>query len=333
MRPTPPIIAHVNEIASVASTLAGEQRRRGMSVTVMDPAKPGARLPSPWKLAVAPLRVPALAATTARIAIERTDLVHVHYATQAIVGRLARRPYVVHCHGTDVRGLDPRSALGRWVGAMLRPAALVLYSTPDLGSDVARFRSDAVFLPNPIDVERFSPSGSPDRDVLLGVKLDAVKGADIAIEAVYQLLVRRPGTTVTVIGSGPLTGLARQRLGDRALFVESIPHDQMAGLLRRHRVTLGQFRLGILSQFELEAMATGLALVTEVRYPNPQALAAPVLRATSPEQVAERLEGLLADESACQSLALAGRRWVVDHHGVAAVVDQLDRLYRPILDR
>lgn len=320
-------VAHVNDIASVPETLALEQRRRGRRAIVIDPAKPGANLPFPWKLAAAPFRVATIGAAAARIRHERVDLVHVHYATQALVGIFTSRPYVVHCHGTDIRGLSPRSAWGRYVSFVLRGAAIVLYATPDLEGDVEHYRPDAVFLPNPIDVDLFSPAGSADRDLLIGVKLDEVKGAIVAIDSAAEVLRRRPSTTITVINSGSLARVARERLGDRAVFVDPRAHDEMPSLLARHRVTLGQFNLGILSQYELEAMATGLTVIADLRHPNPLASPAPVGQASTAEQCADHVVALLDDEPDRQRRAIAGRVWVQRNHAAEVVVDRLDSLY------
>ncbi len=317
----------MNDIASVAETLAAEQRRRGMRAFVLDPPKPGARIPFPWKLVAAPIRLAATSAAVARIHLARVDLVHVHYATQAFVGTLTSRPYLVHCHGTDIRSSNPDSPWGRYLSFVLRGAAIVLYATPDLASDIEPYRADAVFLPNPIDVELFSPAREADRDLLIGVKLDEVKGAMVAIESAVEVLRRRPSTTITVINSGSLTRVARDRLGDRVSFVEPQAHAEMPNLLRRHRVTLGQFKLGILSQYELEAMATGLTVIADLRHPNPLASPAPIGHASTAAECADHILALLDDEPERQRRADAGRAWVERHHAAEVVVDRLDSLY------
>src|SRR3990170_804339 len=105
-----------------------------------------------------PLRILLASTTAAGIRRERPDLVHVHYATQGFVGPMAGRPYVLHCHGTDVRGVAPGSPRGRYLGVVMRRAALVLVSTPDLLDDAARLVADPVYLPNPIDTSLFTPT-------------------------------------------------------------------------------------------------------------------------------------------------------------------------------
>jgi glycosyltransferase involved in cell wall biosynthesis len=320
-------IAHINDIAFVATTLAAEQRRRGIHATLIDPPKPGGRLPQPWKLLVAPARLPILADTARRARQGRVDLVHVHYATYGLVGALAGRPYVVHCHGSDIRGLDPASAMGRYVGYGLRRAAAVLYATPDLAGDARRFRADAEFLPNPIDGRTFAPRGVPDRDILMATSLHPVKGADVALRVLARVLEARPETTATVVLAGPLSSLARGLLGDRVRYVPARSHADMPALYNQHRLALGQFRLGILSQVELEAMASGLVVVAPLRYQDPALEPAPVRGSDDELVTAELIGSLLRDPVAMKDIGAQGRAWVLMHHGVDRVVDRLDEIY------
>lgn len=324
-------IVHVNDIAWVASTLQAAQRRRGDTVDLIDPPKPGASLRWPWKVLSIALRLPILAGTALAIRRRGYAIAHVHYATQALVGLLCTRPFVVHCHGTDVRGVVSGSLRGRALRALLRPAALVVYSTPDLEIDTRSVRSDAQFLPNPIDVATFAPAGPRSRDLLVGVRLDPVKGAETAIVAIELLLHDRPATTVTVVASGLLAPAARARLGGRVSFVEPRRHPDMPQLLASHRVALGQFRLGILSQFELESMACGTPIVATFRYAAAYDKPPPVEEASEPQAIARAVVGLLEDHERRERLARDGREWVIAHHDSDAIAARLDRLYRRAL--
>lgn len=319
-------VVHVNDIASVASVLAAAQARRGAATRVLDPPKPLAGLPYPWKIASFPFRAAPLAATALALRRDRREIVHVHYATQGVAAILAGRRYVIHCHGSDVRGARPGSVRGRFLAAILRRAALVLFATPDLAGDVRQFRPDAAFIPNPIDTAAFAPGADATRDVLLASRLDPVKGGETAIAGLARLLERRPETTVTVVAFGSLLDQARARLGDRARFVAPVAHEQMPGLLRDHRVVLGQFRLGILSQLELEALACGVPVVTGFRYADAYLEHPPIIDADTGPEVAERLAGLLDAESR-QARGAAGRAWVVANHDADAVAERLCAAY------
>lgn len=319
---------HVNDIAFVGSVLRDAQRRRGDSSELVDPPKPGAALAWPWKWISVALRLPILASTAMKVRRGGSDIAHIHYATQALVGPILGRPYVVHCHGTDIRGVAANAARGRLLHAMFSRASLVLYSTPDLAADACRLRRDALFLPNPIDVAAFASDGARDQDLLVAVRLDPVKGAEIAISAVERILAVRPATTITVVANGSMATDARARLGERVRFVDPVAHADMPRLIARHRVALGQFHLGILSQLELEAMACGTAVVTSFRYATAYDLPPPIEEASDPSQVARFACGLLDDDDRREALAERGREWVVAHHSADAVAERLDGLYR-----
>lgn len=326
-------IVHVNDIAWVASTLQAAQRRRGYAADLIDPPKPGASLRWPWKILSVAMRVPILVGTAVHIRRRSYAIVHVHYATQALPALLSRRPFVVHCHGTDIRGMVQGSLRHRALRLMLRPAALVLYATPDLAPEARMLSVDATFLPNPIDVTAFVPSAARSQDLLVGVRLDAVKGAETAIAAIESLLQERPATTVTVVASGPLLPAARARLAGRVMFVEPLRHPDMPGLLASHRVALGQFRLGILSQFELESMACGTPVVATFRYPEIYDEPPPLVEADEPEAIARAVARLLDDPERRERLARDGRAWVIAHHDSDGIAARLDRLYQRALSR
>ena len=93
----------VNDIASVASELAVALRKRGHHVDLLYPKLHGAGLSPLWKLAVAPLRSLDWLRLAWRLRQGHYDAVHIHYGYLGIVGLIARVPYVLHCHGDDVR--------------------------------------------------------------------------------------------------------------------------------------------------------------------------------------------------------------------------------------
>ncbi len=95
---TPLTIGHVNDIASVGSTLVAAQRRRGDTVALIDIPKPGASLTYPWKIGSVALRLPILLGIAISIRRSEFAIAHIHYATQSILG-----PHVA------VKPSEPRS--------------------------------------------------------------------------------------------------------------------------------------------------------------------------------------------------------------------------------
>lgn len=324
-------IAHVNDIAFVGSTLVREMRRLGHVADLIEPFRAGATLPYPWKAMTFPVRLAGLLAGGLVVRQGHYDVVHVHYARLGWLGPLSGRPYILHCHGTDVRGLAMGSSWARVVVPVLQRAVAVYYSTPDLAVDVVPFRPTATFLPNPIDTRIFAPDPSgpaPSRDVLVGVRLDESKGIDAIIETIRRLISERPSTTLTVVEHGAGLGRFRSEVRGDIEYVQPMPQRQLPTLFRRHRVTLGQLRVGAIGNFELEALATGLPVVADFRFPSAYDIPPPVLPAGPPGDMAERIRQLLGDETARLALAARGPAWVAEHHAAAVIAALLIEDYR-----
>jgi glycosyltransferase involved in cell wall biosynthesis len=325
------VVAHVNDVAHVARTLVAGLNRVGRSAVLVDLPKPGAGLPWPWKAASLPARAATIGMVAARLRQMRPDLVHVHYASQAAVGWLSGRPYVVHCHGSDIRGVRPDSLWDRGIAPAIRRAAAVLYSTPDLAADAGRFRRDAEFLPNPVDTDLFRPGTTPDRDVLVGIRLDPIKGAEIAIESVLAVLQMRPGTSVTIVVDGSQRRRLTAELGPAFRLIRPVRHEQMADLFRQHRVAVGQFGVGSIGVYELEALASGLPVVADFRYPAAYGDDRPPLEPIDPVDragdAAAQLARLLGDEAVWRAASRASREWVVRNHATGVVIERLLGIY------
>jgi len=96
-------------------------------------------------------RLPKVATLKMAVKLRRIkcDLIHAHFCrSAAYAAYLSGNPYIVHCHGTDIRG--GVSWLKR---RCLKKGKKVLVSTPDL----LEILPSATWLPNPVDMERFKP--------------------------------------------------------------------------------------------------------------------------------------------------------------------------------
>ncbi len=325
-------VAHVNDIAFVGSAMVAALRDGGIDARLIDPPRPGRRIGYPWRLATLPLRALALGGAVLKTRWGDYDVVHVHYARFGFLGAMSGRPYVVECHGTDIRGIAPRSAWGREVGPFLRRAAAVLYATPDLAPWVQAFRPDAVFVPNPIDIRAASGADvEPDRDVLVGVRLDEGKGASRIAQLLEMLVAARPSTTVTVVAHGPALSTVARAAGRDVTILPPVAHADMPGLLRRHRIVFGQQRLGALGNYELEALAVGVPVVTHYRHWDAYPIDPPVVDDRSASRVTPRVLALLEDDVARAALGQQGRGWVARYHAPSTIARGLIEMYSAAL--
>jgi len=327
-------IAQVNDIAAVAGTLAREMNRLGEDAVVLEPRRVGTRLKYPWKAAALPVRVAAIVGTGISMRRGHFDVVHVHFARLGMLGPISGRPYTLHVHGTDIRGVRPGSAWGREVAPFLRRARLVYYATPDLREWVEPFRPDAIFLPNPIETDLFSPlepapaDDRARRDLLVGVRLSAVKGLATILDVIGRVVAARPGTTITIVGQGGGVAQAMALAGPDAILARRVARADLPDLIRGHRLALGQFLVGTFGNYELEAEACGVPVVMGFDRWAAYDSKPPIVAAATGEEAAARICDLLDDADTLARLAALGPSWVVANHAAGMIAARVLGDYR-----
>jgi len=322
-------IAEINDIASVASEIGAGLRRRGHEVTLFHPRLVGARLHPQVKPITAPVRALDWMDLIRRIRKGRFDLVHIHYAYLGNVGALGGFPYILHCHGTDLRGTTviTRPLTRRAIAG----ARHVFYSTPDLGPYVAQVRDDGEFLPNPIDTEQFRPTcdAKDHASVLICCGLTDVKGAGRLLKACERLAEERPDIRITAIGGGEYTQ-AFQALPNVTVVAHQ-PRWKLPSLINEHGIVLGQVKLGSAGMAELEAMACGRPVVTWFNEIRAYTSRPPFVTAVDSVEIANAVKRLVDDAALRSRLGGEGREWVVEHHSLDRIVDRVEAVARAII--
>lgn len=322
-------IAEINDIASVASEIGAGLRVRGHEVDLFHPRLVGAGLHPQIKPVTAPVRALDWLDLIRRIKRGRYDLVHIHYAYLGNVGALGNFPYLLHCHGTDLRGT---TAVTRpLIKNALRGARHVFYSTPDLERYVRDVRQDGEFLPNPIDTGHFTPSqpASARSNVLICCGLTEVKGAGRLLKACQQLASEHPEIRITAIGGGEYTPQF-QALPNVTVIARQ-PRWKLPSLINAHGIVLGQVKLGSAGMAELEAMACSRPVVTWFNELHAYSEPPPYVPAVDGPDIAHAVAKLTLDPSERQRLGEAGRSWVLAHHGLEQVVSRVEAVATAIV--
>jgi hypothetical protein len=158
------------------------------------------------------------------------DIVHVHYCRYpAYATLLSFKPYIVHCHGTDIR-----NGINSWQMFCLRKARKVLVSTPDL----LEILPNAKWLPNPINQEHFKPLKEHyENKVLYFPKW-------------YENIQDKLNTVCKKLGY--VLTLKEKR---------DIPYEEMPIFLNQFDIYVDRFTIKSYSKTALEAMACGLAVI------------------------------------------------------------------------
>lgn len=321
-----PKALHLYDCADVGATLVQYARAAGRPwryLPARDVSGDGADLAGSIR------RTAGVTGWTARrwIRSVESDLIHIHFGTRLdVLTRRPRRPFVVHYHGTDIRTFyyDPSQRDKIQWGA--DNAAAVVYSTPDLRTHAEAARSDAVYLPNPVNLAEL-PSWTPADEpvVVFASRWEGSKGGAQQLELLAE--VRRVlGPQARVEGLDWGEGAPEARKLGAVLVPKMAKTDYLRWLSKAHCV-VGQMS-GSLGMSELQALGIGVPVLAGLQdgyYPGPL----PTIGGEGKEDLAAGLLGIMEDPVAAAE-HLQPRRWIETHHHPDAIVKNLAELYRDL---
>jgi len=279
----------------------------------------------------------------------RPALVHAHWWLPG--GWLTPRhavPYIVTCHGSDVRLLD-RAPFRRLARPVFAHAAAVTTVSRFLASDIQRaFPTLATRIevaPMPVDVEHFASGATtrraqPPRILYAGNLLES-KGVAVLVHAFHQLRQRGLACQLRVLGEGPaermLHALAR-RLGvfDDIQWSRFVPQSAMPAEYGASTVTV----LPTLGQAEglgltlVEALLAGCAVVGTPAGGIPEVVVHEqtglLARSGDAADLAAQIERLLTDDVLRLRLVREGQARVRATFAPARAAERFLDLYRDV---
>jgi glycosyltransferase involved in cell wall biosynthesis len=330
-------ILYVHNINRVAEIYGSNLAQCGHTVTVYEPSLVGGNASLPTKLALMPWRVLSMYPMVGNLNPKHFDLVHVHWASYGVLGLVSRIPFIVHCHGSDVRYRLRQPFFRSLLGTILQRAAAVMCITPDLLPIVQSVRSDVVFFPVPIDTEQFAPKEDKLRDlshpwtILLFARLDAIKGVDTAIRGIVRFVQRYSDVRVLLLEWGDLKEHYKQQYGKDFEFIPPVAPNEVSNLIRSADVVVGQFAVGALGLSELQAMSCAKPVICSFRYEEAYSTPPPLCQATTAEEIEEHLENLFQHPGVGIALGQKAREWVIKNHDHRDLSVKLERFYQSIL--
>ena len=285
-------VAHL-QAAGVGIEVVGPASFRHFGLAYNDGVVRGVRR-RPWG---APLLVGAMTSAVERAARD-ADLVHVHWLPNAVAAVLARKPFVVTLHGTDIALARRAPALAR---PLLRRARAVVAVSHALADEARRLGArDPRVIPNGVELPPAVGVSDDPPHILFAGRLSPEKGID-------ELAAATRGLDLVVAGDGPL----RDRLPDALGFVRP---EELHRLYDRAAVVVCPSRREGFGVVCAEAMAHGRAVVASavgglldlVRHEETGLLVPP----RNPTALRSALERLLADAPLRARLGAAGRQHV-----------------------
>ena len=330
-------ILYVHNINQVAGTHASELMRRGHSTALYEPCLSGGLAPLPIKLAMMPRRILDMRCIVSKLSPDYFDIVHINWASYGVLGMVSQIPFIVECHGSDVRQRLKQPFFREVLTSIFHRAAAVLCITPDLLPIVQSVRPDALFLPGPVDTERFAPKENTQSQslhpwtVLLFTRLDPEKGPEIAMGGITRFVQRHPEVRVHLLDWGLLKEEYKKRNNTCFEFLPLVPPDEVQHLIWSAYVVIGQFSLGILSFCELQAMSCAKPVIASFRYEEAYPAPPPLYQATTAEEIDKHLENLFQHPEVGASLGQKSREWVIENHNYRVLAARLEVLYQSIL--
>lgn len=278
----------------------------------------------------------------------RVDVLHVMansgwswhlFAAPAIwVARLRRTPVVVNYRGGEAGPFLASSAAA--VRASMRHAARLVVPSGFLREVFAGHGMPAEIVPNIVDLRRFHPGAEgPGPQIIVARNLEPIYDNATAIRAFAQVHARHAGARLVLAGTGPEEAALRALAASLGLqaaveFAGRLDRDTMAARLRASRIALNPSRVDNMPNSVLEAMASGVPVVSTrvggVPYIVAHGRTALLVPPADPDAMAQALLALLDDAGLHQRLrdaALAdvqaytwdavGPQWAAVYRGAA----------------
>jgi glycosyltransferase involved in cell wall biosynthesis len=297
-----------------------------------------------------------------RLRQEGASLLHVHFAVDAIeawpIAKALDLPMLITLHGYDITINREWWEAGRggWRMRSYPARLLELARQPRVRfiavSEAIRQRAISFGIPEEklvvshigVDPAKFKPGGRPiverARSVLFIGRLVEKKGCEYLIRAFAQVQPKIPDASLTIVGDGNLRGELQElalQLGVRAYFRGAISSVEVIRELEAARAfCLPSVRAanGDAEGFGiaiLEAEASGVPVVTSASGGATEGLEDGVTGFAFEERdvgtLANRLTTLLTDDAVATSMALAGRRFILDKFDLNRCTEGLELIY------
>jgi glycosyltransferase involved in cell wall biosynthesis len=256
----------------------------------------------------------------------RSDVLHVMansgwswhlFAAPAVWIASARRvPVIVNYRGGEAAEFLQRSA--RAVRATVRRTARLVVPSGFLQEVFSRHGMVAEVVPNIVDLVRFRPCAAPaalSPQVIVARNLEPIYDNSTALRAFAEVHRRHGHARLLIAGTGPQETLLRalaDELGvaDAVEFAGRLDRDTMAQRLRESHVALNPSRVDNMPNSVLEALASGVPVVSTrvggVPFIVTDEQTALLVPPGEPQAMAQAIGRLLDDEHLAQRLRQAG---------------------------
>jgi glycosyltransferase involved in cell wall biosynthesis len=259
-------------------------------------------------------------------------------------------PYLLTCHGSDVRLLERGAPVRSTARRVMERAARVTTVSRFLAQDIRRLlpalKVEPVVTPMPLDVMRFQsgeqqPKAVPPRILYAGNLLPS-KGVDLLLEAAGTLKGRGVQYELKILGEGPAQQALRSQaerlgIGNQIIWSSFVPQERMPQEYGASTVTVlpTRGRAEGLGLTLAEALLAGSAVIGTRAGGIPEVVHHEVtglLAAEDPIDLANQLERLLDDQPLRSRLTRSGKDHVLQTYSPEPAIDRFLQLYHAAAD-
>ena len=257
------------------------------------------------------------------------DLAHAFFGfpTAALTWRtVSKLPYIISLRGSDVPGVNVRFSLDyKLLAPVFRRIwgnASALYACSEgLRQRALKFMPEAKIyvVPNGVELDRFCPVNNKqkieDLKLLTVGRLSASKRIELLVSVVELIRKQFPNATLKIAGGGGLENQLRQLIKDKGMenciaMLGIVPAEEMPELYRKSDIFVSASLQEGMSNAMLEAMASGLPIIT-TRCEGVQELIADngiVVEQPEPELIAGAIKQVANDRNRYEQMSRAARK-------------------------
>jgi glycosyltransferase involved in cell wall biosynthesis len=276
-----------------------------------------------------------------KILRSKGDIYHVHYGLQDhfLVKLLKQKPTLCHFHGSDLR-YAINGPYGWIVKKNLRTSDKVIVAVPDILEIAKNYRSDAKYIPNPVNIDLFKPmrikENSNGLNVLFASALSFIKGAHLFFEQYAKYQKANPKSMLYIIKYGKDQNRMIKLLNSLNVKYKVLPpvlHQEMPSVYYNADAVVTDLQLGYLQMTSLEAMACyrpviqyiNKELYNKINMPLP-----PVMNIDNEEKVLEALHEL-TDPSLRENIARAQIEYIYKYHNPIEISRKIIDIYQELI--
>ncbi len=235
------------------------------------------------------------------------------------IGWIKKTPVIINYRGGEARDYFNKSI--KWVRPSINKATAVIVPSGFLKTVFSDFGIESQIIPNIVNLERFQPKEKCGQintrrpHLIITRNLEAIYGISTAINSVALLRKKVPDIQLSIAGSGPqkeeLQQLVREkRLEKNINFTGKLTPEEMAKLYQSADIMLNPTTVDNMPNSVLEAMASGVAVVTTnvggIPYLLENNKTALFIEVNNAEAIAKQINRLLDEPELYQALVNNG---------------------------